>query len=290
MKTYFSLRSHIAGALGLSLLVPAFALAQIDSSVINNTAAAVNAAGSASAQANTPVRTSAQVQVSASTTVSTAVMTRAKTKADTEIDRRIKALGDLNTRVQAMTKITADFKTNLNTNIQNQISGLTALKAKIDADTEGSVLKTDVQSVTSSYRIFALVMPQARIAAAADREATIINMMAALGAKLQARVQATQAAGADITAVNTALVDMGNKLQSAQTHAQAAVSGSATLTPDKGEKTLMAANDAALKTARAEIKSAQTDLVAARKDVDTILKGLRTISAAAAASSTVQTQ
>lgn len=258
---------------GIVLAAPAFALAQaVDTTVTGS--ADVRAAG---------------LRASASTTISVAVMTRAKTKADTEIDRRIKALTELNTRVSAMTKVTADFKQNLATNIQTQITGLTALKAKIDADEDGATLRTDVQSVTQAYRVFALVMPQARIAAAADREATIINMLAGIGTKLQARIAAAGTAGVDVSAMNTALTDMGTKLASAQTHAQAAVNNSATLTPDGGDKDKMKTNTDALVAARKEVEAARQDLVAARKDVDVILKGLRA-AAGASASSTVQVQ
>ncbi len=285
MKKHLSIRSVMAALLGLSLLVPALALAD------SGLDAAVGTAVSASAGANTGATTgTTATNASASVTLSATVTARAKTKADTEITRRITALTALNTRVQAMTKVTAQFQANLAASIQTQITNLTTLKAKIDADTDGATLKADVQSVTGSYRVYALILPQARIAAAADREATIANMLAGLGSKLQARIQAAQTAGADITTIDAALVDMAAQIQTGQASAQAAVTATGTLTPDNGDKTLMAANNAALGTGRADIKTAQTDLTAARKDVDTILKGLHTIEASAAASSTVQTQ
>jgi hypothetical protein len=269
------IRRVIASVLGVSLLVPAFAFAETG----------VDAALGATAQAQTT-----GVSGGASVTISATVMARAKTKAAQEIDRRIKALQDLSTRISGMTKINAEIKTSITTNIQNQITLLSNLKVKIEADTDGATLKADVQSITQSYRVFALMMPQARITAAADREATILNMLAELGTKLQARIQAAATAGADVTALNTALTDMGTRLGSGQTHAQAAVVGIAALTPDNGDKTKMEANLAALKTARAEIQAAQQDFVAARKAAETIIKGLRTLKTNTSASSSVQTQ
>ncbi|HVV15022.1 MAG TPA: hypothetical protein VHD55_01315 [Candidatus Paceibacterota bacterium] len=245
----------ITAALGLALVAPAFALAQ-----------------------------------TASTTVSAAVMTRAKEKANTEIDRRVKVLQDLAVRVGAMTKVTADFKANLNTNVQTQISGLAALKTKIAADQDGPTLRADISSITQAYRIFALVVPQARIAAAADREATIINMLAGIGAKLQARVQAAGAAGGNVTDVTAELTRMGESLGSAQAHAQAAVASSAVLVPDGGDKDKMKANTDALVSARKEVGAAHADLAAARKSVDTILKSLHALAPAAAASASGQAQ
>ena len=89
------------------------------------------------------------------------------------------------------------LKQALSANITTQITGLATLKAKIDADTDGTTLKTDMQSITDAYRVFALVLPQGRIAAAADREVTLVSMMSTL-ARAQARIQAGQQAGADV--------------------------------------------------------------------------------------------
>jgi hypothetical protein len=262
-------------ALAGALLVPALALAQ--------TSAGIGASVKASAQAN-----GIKAAVSASTTLSAEVRTRAKAKADTEIDRRIKAITDAGNRVQAMTKISADFKKNLTTNLQTQGTGLASLKTKIDADTDGATLRTDVQSITQSYRIFALVLPQARIAAAADREATILSMLFGIGVKLQARADAAASAGKDAKVVNQALVDMGTKLATAKTHAEAAVTLSAPLTPDNGDKDKMKANADALANARKEVAAAHADLMAARKMVDSILKSLKGLEAGTAATSSAQ--
>jgi hypothetical protein len=268
-------------ALAGALLLPAFAFAQVSNEVMQM------AAVGATAQAQvTP--TSAQVnvraKVMASSTADTTRAARAKDKAAQEIDRRIAALNDLMLRVQAMNKVTDTLKTNLKSNVQLEIDGFTALKAKIEADTDLATLKTDIKSVTDSYRIFMLVIPQGRISAAADRMATVINMMAAMGAKLQARITSAKTAGADTTAMEAALASLGTKLGSAQAHAQESINVTAPLVPDNGDKTVMASNNAALKKAVDEIKAGQADIAAGRKDIETIIKGLK---ASASASTTV---
>lgn len=253
-------------ALVLGLITPALAFAQ-NAAV----SATTNAAGA-----------SASIKL-------TATDTKLQARGSAEIDRRIAALASLNARAQAMQKVTPAFKDSLSTALQNQSTALIALKAKINADTDTATLKTDLASVTDSYRIFALVLPQARIAAAADREVTLVSMMSTLGSKLQARIQAAGQGGATVTALTTALTDMATKLQDAQTQATNAVTISAALTADNGDKTIMASNTATLKTARGNIKTSQSDLVAARKDVDTIIKGLKAVEVSASASTTVQT-
>lgn len=274
MKKIQYLTLLVALSLGLVTLAPAFAAAETTAGAAVNTSAAVTAPGAA-ANATVSVKL-------------TAAQTAAIKRADTEIDRRIKALTDLNARIQAMQKVTDTFKAGISTSLTNEINTLTALKAKIDADTDAAILKSDVQSITGSYRVFALVLPQGHIAAFADREVALVSMMSTLGSKLQARIAAAQQAGASTTAMTAALNDMAAKLQDAQKQAEAAVTVSAGLTPDGGDKTKMAANQAALKEARADLAAAQKDLAAARKDVATIISGLNKLNAAANASSTTQ--
>lgn len=225
--------------------------------------------------------------VSATTTVKlTAAQTKAVEKADQEIDRRIKSLTELATRIQAMQKVTDAFKQGVTATVQNEISALNALKTKIHADTDAAVLKTDIQSITKSYRIYALVMQQIRIAAAADRAVSLVSMMSTFGSKLQARVQAAQQGGADVTAMMTSLNTMATKLQEAQTKAQAAVSVSAVLTPDDGDAAKLKSNNAALAEARADLKTAMKDIIDARKEAASIVKGLATLKASTSTATT----
>jgi hypothetical protein len=188
-----------------------------------------------------------------------------------------------------MQKVTDAFKQGISASMTNEINTLTSLKAKIDADTDVATLKVDIKSITDSYRVFALVLPQGRIAAAADREVELVSMMSTLGSKLQARVQAAQQGGTDVTAMTASVTDMAAKLKDAQTQAEAAVTASASLTPDGGDATKMKSNQTALAQARTDLKASQADIVAARKDVATIVKALATAKPAATASTTVQT-
>ena len=258
MMTLKKLSLLLALLLGLASLAPAFALAQ------TTLGAGVDASANATV-GSTSVSAGARF---------TATETRAKTRGGNEIDRRITALTDLNTRVQAMQRVSDAFKQSLGSTVQAEISTLTTLKTKIDGDNDSATLKTDLQSITDGYRIYVLVLPQGRIAAAADRVATIVNMMGTLGGKLHTRIQAAAAAGNDVTALNSTLSDLSAKITDAQTQAQAAITASATLQLDNGDKTVMASNTAALKQARADIVAAQKDLADARKDIGTIISGL----------------
>lgn len=258
-------------------LVPVLAFAQVGANV------------NASVTAQAP---GAQLRVHASSTLSAAFVATAKSRADKELDRRVAALNGLITRINAMTRVSADFKAQVTANLQNQISALNTLKANIDAETDDATLKSDVQSIVSSYRVFALVLPQANLAAAADRAIDVATMESALGAKLKARIDTAAAAGADVSALNTALADLATQVTSASNSAQAAVSVSLNLQPDQGDKTVQASNTKALQEARGDIQSAHKALVQGRKDIETIMQGLKKIhvAASATASSSVQAQ
>ena len=86
-------------------------------------------------------------------------ITKGKDRADQEITRRITALNDLNTKVQAMARVSANEKTAISAAVASEVANLTTLKGKIDADTDVETLKTDIKSITASYRIFMLVIP-----------------------------------------------------------------------------------------------------------------------------------
>lgn len=200
--------------------------------------------------------------------------TALKAKADAQIDARIAALNELSKRVAEMKKVSSTDKAHIATAIQTSIGEMTALKVKIDADTDLATLKTDIQSITKSYRVFALVLPKGRIEAAADRILSIVALMNTLETKLQNRITAAQTAGNNVASAQAALTDFHAKVADASTQAQAAVTATANLQPDEGNATTAASNNAALKSARTKIKAAIADLKAARQDAGTIVKAL----------------
>lgn len=296
--------------LGVSLLVPAFALAQGAPPTAPEPAPAdpnvthPSTSGSASVDASvstTPAPTTTTVPTTVSPTVApkvkanvkasanasttpratTAVklearLERAKTKAAQEIERRTAALTKLEERIDAMKRVSSQFKGDLSVLVDTEIANLLALKTRIEASTDGEEIKSDVQSITKSYRIFALVMPKASVAAAADKIVRMSATLTELGSKLKVRIDAKATAGGDVSALTSALNELGAKILSANTHAQAAVNGTATLMPDEGDKAKMEANKTALEAARTELKAAHEDIKAARALVKQIIDELKT--------------
>ncbi len=281
MKKYFN--RAIVATLGLSLLMPAFTMAQ---TTPGNTGVRANVnTGLMATSTRAEVRANAAAGTSAN---ADARITRAKERAQEEIDRRIKALNALTERISAMKRVSEGFKGDLRATVNAEIANIEALRARIEANTSTSTLKTDIQSIARSYRVFALVLPKAQIAAAADRIVTMTATMSEIGAKLNTRIEAAAAAGSDTAALTEELRSLAENIDSANTHAQAAVDGTATLKPDEGDKAIMEANTAALKAAREELRLAHQDVQEGRKNIQTIIDGLKKLDLNTNATSTTQ--
>ena len=189
------------------------------------------------------------------------------TRSDEAITQRIGGLNALSSRVSAMQKLSDAQKGVLTTSLQNEISQMTTLKTTIDADTTASALRVDMQSITKSYRIYALILPQTNILAASDRILTIAGLMSGVQTKLQARVAAIANPSASLT---SAMTDVTAKLSDATTQANTAVAEVSSLVPDGGNTKIAASNTTTLKDARDKVKTAMSDLQSARKDLATV--------------------
>jgi hypothetical protein len=239
-----------------------------------------------------------------------------------EITSRITSLGALSTRLTSMKNLSASELSTLSGEITTLTGELTGLQAKIQADasstpvgTSGALgssspLRQDFSSITKAYRVYALVIPQTQILAAADRVNTIITSLTTLSAKLQSRLSAAQSNGTTVGMAGTVavsfaslqsdLTDLNAKTVDAQKQATAAVAAVSTLVPDNGNITVAASNTTTLKTGRGDIETAQKDIATADKDVHTIVAALEgvhaspitstTTSISASASSTVSNQ
>lgn len=197
-------------------------------------------------------------------------MEKGKSKGDKEVTVRIDALNKLLARINGFKNVSAEGKAALTTSLQAEISAMMDLKARIDTNTSTSSIRDDVKSIGKDYRIFALIIPQAQMAAAADRVGTIVTSINTVVGKLQTRVSANATLKTNAT-ILADIADISAKTADANVQAQTAVSATANLQPDKGDKTVMASNLAKLKDAHAQIQAAQKDLQIAQKDLKDIV-------------------
>jgi hypothetical protein len=265
-------------------------LSLIAGSVAITTLAAIVPLAAFAQTADAGVTTTVGTPVVSVSAKGSASLTKGMARADQEITRRITNLNSASARIAEAKTISSSEKSSIQANLSTEIGNLTSLKAKIDADTDASILKTDVQSITVDYRVYLLVLPQTRILAGSDRVSTIVSDMQTLAPKLETRITAAQNAGKNVNGAESAYTDMQAKIADANTQSSAAVSETASLTPDQGNATTEASNKVAVKDAAAKIKVATTDLKAARADIKTIESAVKGVGASATASTTVVSQ
>lgn len=196
-----------------------------------------------------------------------------KERATKEIDRRIESLNKLITRISEFKKLSAAQKTALTAQVQAEITKLTALKTKIAADTDLATLKTDIQSIVTAYRVYALFMPKIQILGAADRVQTTADTMSSQAATLEVKINEQQTAGQNVTELQTLLTDMKAKIADAKTQAQGAIDTVTPLTPEG-----FPSNKTQLQSARQMVVTGIKDLNTARQDARKIIVGLMKMS------------
>lgn len=138
-------------------------------------------------------------------------------RADTLIVNRLDSLNTLLNRVQNDTRLTADEKSSLTTEIQQDVSGLTALKAKIDADTDVTTARADTKTIITSYYIYAVFEPKVRLLVTLNNLQTTTGYIQALVPQLQNLINTLKAQGKDTSQLQPLLDDISSQLQTINT-------------------------------------------------------------------------
>ena len=134
---------------------------------------------------------------------------------DCEINRRLTTLTDVSAKITASKVITSSHAAALQSEISSTRSGLTSLKATIDADPVLATLKADVTRIATDYRVYVLVVPQANLVNGADAVLAAQAKVADINTKLTAAIAAAKAGGKDTTAAQTALDAMNASVTAA---------------------------------------------------------------------------
>ncbi len=135
-----------------------------------------------------------------------------KKRADKMIDNRIDALNKVLQRIQNDKRLSADEKSSLSAEIQTNISGLTSLKAKIDADTDITVARTDSKSIITNFRVFAIFEPKIRLLVTIDNMSASQTRLSSLTPKLQNLINNLKSQGKDVSKLQPLLDDINSNL------------------------------------------------------------------------------
>ncbi len=257
------LTALIAGALVLTTL--AFAE--------ENTSADVSA--STSIKMGERLRLEAQAKMEAQQKSRDARAAETKARAKAELDRRIASLNKLATRLNDAKRVSADVKAQLTTDTNALITSLTSLNTRIQSETSTSSLRSEVQSITGSYRVYLLVIPKGHLLGAADGIKTAADLIMGVGIKLSEGITKAKAAGKDTAALETMHADLLAKSADAKVQADAAIALLKPLAPDEKNNVVLEANKKALMDARAKIKAGTDDIKTARDDARKILAALK---------------
>jgi hypothetical protein len=216
----------------------------------------------------------------AQTAAQAKIMATLKSRADEEVDRRIAELNKLTTKISSLKKLSGAQQSAFTAAVQQDISDLTSLKTKIDADTDLVTMRADVKSIVDDYRVFALFVPKIHLLAASEIISETTGQFDALATKLQAQITELQTAGNDTTVLTSDLSEMQAKITDAKKQASSVTSTVTSLDPSGYPD-----NKTILQSARTNIQTGRQDLAAARADSATIIDAIKTMKATTATNS-----
>ena len=191
-------------------------------------------------------------------------------RAKTATDKREAALSAEITKLDAAKTISAPDKSTLMDRLNADLAGMKAIEYRVAADTTLAAASADFKTIFTTYRVFAVAIPQARIVSVIDRATSIdIPKLTALQTRLAARL-ARKDASESTTALQSKLADMKTQIAAANTELTGASAKALAITPADDDS-----NKAVITSVRAAVKIAKSDLTQVRIDRKAILTALK---------------
>jgi hypothetical protein len=196
-------------------------------------------------------------------------LTNLQTRGAAEINRRLESLKAALTRINDTVKLSAADKEALTKQIQAEITSLAALNTKLAADADLATARTDVAKIVTDYRVYALVLPKARLMAVADHQTRILEKLVDLAATLEETIAAAKTDGQNPAAAEASLQSMATHIGAART-SLSGINELVALQPADYN-----ANPEVLMTYRQKLRDAQTNIKAARDDAKATIAALK---------------
>jgi hypothetical protein len=183
---------------------------------------------------------------------------------------RIIALDGAIPKVTANVALSAADKSTILNTLNADLNAMHALAAKIAADSTADQASTDYKSIFSTYRVFAVALPQSAYAAAADdlTDTTVPKLTAAQ--KSLAALLAGPDAAKSTPALQAQLADMAAKIAAAQSAVSGVAASALGVTPAGYD-----ANHSILVPIRQSETTALADAKAAGVDASDIVAALK---------------
>ncbi len=195
-----------------------------------------------------------------------------KTKGNAEISRRLTDLNSADKSITDTTKLSSSDQTYLENEVTSEVTGLSNLQTTLAGETTLSAARTDVQSIFSEYRVYALVLPKVRLVSGADAELSTDSKLSTLQSQIQTQITADQNAGKNVSAVQADLTTMESKTSAAQSTASSLETNVLPLQPTNydSDHTILSGD-------LAQLETAHSDNVAAAQEGKTIVNALKSL-------------
>lgn len=231
-------------------------------------AAAASAVPAASAETGSGPSTTIGSRTAAGSGAGTLASIQAR--AASAISTRLSALQGAVASVTSNRYLTSADRAAILSSLNSDLSGLKALGPVIQADTTVAQAKTDYRSIFTRYRVFALGLPQARFAAAADDlTGTVLPRLRDAHSRLQALLAGRESAK-NTAEVQSAMSDLGDRISAISSATDGLSAAVLALTPADWN-----GNHAVLAPLRARLVTARADARKARSDIRTVVEALR---------------
>jgi hypothetical protein len=190
-----------------------------------------------------------------------------KTLAAIQANAKVKTtarIGALNTAIAKITAaqdISSSDRATILATLGGDLAGMNTVEATIDADTTVATAAADYKTIFTGYRVYAVAIPQSRLAAAADRmTSTTVPKLTDAQSKLSAALAGPDASKST-PALLADLADMSSQIAAAGTALNGIAAESLAVTPSayNSNHSVLAAIRTAVTTAIADLKKASTD-------------------------------
>jgi hypothetical protein len=191
-------------------------------------------------------------------------------KAAVAISKRLASLSVAINDVNNNAVITPADKTTLLATLNGDVTGLTALGVTIAGDTTAKQAATDYAKIFTSYRVYALALPQVRFAAAADdMTVAVLPKLTDAQTKLAALLAGVDS-GKNTPQVQAWMADLAKQITAIGSETNGLSATVLAYTPAQYD-----ANHALLSPARAALAISRDDIKTARSDISNVVKALK---------------
>lgn len=183
---------------------------------------------------------------------------------------RIGALNTAIAKVNAAKDISSTDRATILGTLNGDVAGMNTVESKIAADATVATAAADYKTIFTTYRVYAVAIPQSRLAAAADRmTSTSIPKLTDAEGKLAAALAGPDASKST-PALQADLTDMSAQIAAATAALNGIAAQSLAVTPSAYNS-----NHAVMQPVRSTVKAAIADLKKAAADGRTVLAAIK---------------